>query len=179
MLINKNIIFVVSVVLFLVFLFPRLKDTFENITASNTFLSDTIVQELSVTNLTKDIPLQFKPFEKNFQININDQYKLLELISVKLNTPKENISFYSSPYFIHFSKFEEKQFNFIFFIDIQNKQNFKINTFRISITSSNDIAPFENIQFISLKEINVPKLKPKEYHPDMNIYKIQNELGLL
>jgi hypothetical protein len=178
MLINKNIIFVVLVILFFIFFIPRLKDTFENIKASNSFLNDIIVQDLSVSELTKDIPLGFKSFEKNFQIPINDQYILLDFISNKINLPKENISFYSLPYFIHFSKLQENQFNFIFFIDIQNKQTFKINSLQVLMSSSNEITPLENIQFISLKEINIPKLELKEYHPDMNIYKIQNELGI-
>ncbi len=179
MLINKNILFVISFVLFFIFFLPRLKETFENIKASNSFLNDIFVQELSVSELVKDIPPGFNTFEKNFQIPINDQYKLLDFISNKINLPKENISFYSLPYFIHFSKLEENQFNFIFFIDIQNKQTFKINTLQILMSSSNNINPLKNIQFISLKEIIVPKLELKEYHPDMNIYKIQNELGIL
>jgi hypothetical protein len=181
MLINiKNlviIIFIIAVTIALVWTYSKeyFEDTF--VSASNAYLNDTYVKELSLSDVYEK-PLNFSKYENNFELPAEDQYILLDFIHKNMDKENDTFDFYSFPYNVYYSKYGENQFNFIFFVDIQNKKTFKIHSIEISMISSIQ-EKLTNVKYIYFKEIQLPKLEIKPFHLDMNIYKIQNSLGIM
>lgn len=167
-------LFLTCILMLILFYFIFSKKENFDIVPINTYLKDIEIYELDINKSSFSPPLNFEKFNDKFLMTVDSQNSLLNYIHQNLG---KNYKLHSSPYNIYYNKYGDNQYNFIFVIDVQDEKTFKIESLQISMISNS--VELGNIKVLESKKITYSQIEKKAYHKDMNMYRIENTLGVL